>query len=272
MKNVVACLPSPNVAIESAFKGLSTSSSTFCLDPQSQQLQQTGQQLSIANGSSQLSANDIFSRSNHLIKRPSTMVTSDAMNQVAKALNSANQQNKSDANSQNTVLRNRRQAIVPPKLATDANQSEGEMAADSEVQVGQLVDVDDGDGDNEQKGDSAARQLALTTEEATMRALRRKRSGGGSGTQVEQQASAAPPARPDNPAMNRRYSGGSQTNLPTFFIEPSSDTRTSSAGVNDSSRVSATGTPEVAERRPDSQMTNIDSIVSSGSSTNLSLR
>lgn len=216
------------------------------------------------------------------------MVTSDAMNQVAEALNSAaaaaNQQNKGETNS---VLRNRRQAIVPPKLATDASQSESDHldAGDREnqVQVGQLVDVDD-DQDNGDHGrqvaksqtnePSSAKQLGvLANEETTVRALRRKRSGGGGNAQADQQAHSVAFAKSsDNGPMNRRFSGGSQTNLPTFYIEPSSDTRTPSGGISDLSRVSGTPEPATTERRPDSQMTNIDSIVSSGSSTNLSLR
>lgn len=241
----LVCPASPGlVPIEGALSQL-PSSNSFYLDP-----------LRCVPGNNagqfacdQLTANDVFSRSKSLIKRPSTMVmsNSDAMNQVAQALQSA-------SSNQESVLRNRRQAIVPPKLATDASTSDGEGPT-----TGQLVDLEEPSG-------------PANDEEATVRALRRKRSGGGAAAGSpdvrEHQLRRARADKGDQIGVAseettlRRHSGGQQ--LPTFFIESDRDAQVRL----DSMRGDVERTN--LRRRPDSQATNAESIVSSGSSTNLS--
>lgn len=229
-------------------------SSSFYLDP----LKPQGVKL----GGDQLTATDVFARSKSLIKRPSTMMmsNSDAMNQVAQALQSAGQTD--------SALRNRRQAIVPPKLVTDASNSDGESGA---AAVGHLIDVDENSNE----------QVPFDDEAATVRALRRKRSGGATNSTV----ASSPPAqfalhqqvessKQDRDRRNlyqrcnddgtvRRLSGSATSQLPTFCIEPD-HSQLDSAGTGDLESASTT------KRRPDSQATNVDSIVSSGSSNNLS--
>lgn len=248
-----SCLPSPGlVRIDS---GLSESSS-FYLNPL-----RCGSQVGQSGLREQLTANDVFACSKSLIKRPSTMMVSnsDAMNQVARALQSVGQSE--------SALRNRRQAIVPPKLVTDASNSDGES---TETAVGQLVDLDDG-------------PLALDDEAATVRALRRKRSGGAANSMTSNPSAAAATAvnsdlrqsaseKADKDKRNlyqrcnddgtvRRLSGSATSLIPTFCIEPD-QSQLDPAGAADFS--------STTKRRPDSQATNVDSIVSSGSSNNLS--
>lgn len=91
-----------------------------------------GKTSSLGGGSSQLTANEIFSGSNQLTKRPSTMLVGDAMSQFAQALSSTSANSGGATNPSNQHQgpagsslgatcnqRNRRQAIVPPKLSTD---------------------------------------------------------------------------------------------------------------------------------------------------------
>lgn len=217
-----------------ASQGMSNSPS-FCLDPQVR-----------GDSANQLTASDVFSRSK--IKRPSTMVTSDAMNQVAQALHSSS--SRAAATDESGVLRNRRSAIVPPKLTTDASSS-----PDSELtQEGKLVDVDD-ESPAERRHSTAS---LAADEDARLRALRRKRSGGAA---VEQQ-------RNPKPTSQARL-GGSQTNLPTFYIEATDQPNSEQVSIHLTPRQ----TPELStSARPESQMTNVESIASSSSSANLSLR
>lgn len=315
---VIVCLPSPNISIDTGFGALS-GSAAFCLG---QQQHQSAGSLAIAaattatiirtganadanttnssNSSSlrqQLSASDVFANSKSFIKRPSTMMAGDAMSQVAQALNStsaANRQQQSQDQQQqqskggvSSVLRNRRQAIVPAKVATDASQSDGEQPVGGPAE-GQLVDVSDDTGSVggggaggqapivsvfvEPAEAAGAHQSRLDSEEeATLRALRRKRSGGGAAEKSQQQQQQQQPKIVHSPSGNlqsRRFSG-SQTALPTFFIEQERP----SSGEADFGSSSVRRTSEFdGAQRPDSQQTNVDSIVSSESSTNLSLR
>lgn len=207
------------------------------------------------------------------------MVMSDAMSQVAQALNSTTSSQVAKNKPQegvSAVLRNRRRAIVPPKLATDGSISDSENK-DGDAKVGQLVDVDDSNDDSnneidgkDYRGDQDRARLNLE-DEANLRAFRRKRSGGGTEKTVLQQQEEKASRKSSSQPEKRLF--GSQNALPTFHIEPS-DLPTSE-GLSPSVR----WTPDAGASgydnnttRPESQMTNVDSIVSSGSSTNLSLR
>lgn len=222
--------------MESTFERLSSSPS-FCIESAAQGgLAANNNYLN----SGQLTANDVFSRSK--IKRPSTMMTSDAMSQVEQALSSSN---RSQAQEQ-TVLRNRRQAIVPPKLTTDSAKDDEHDATDI------LVDIE-----------SDEQHLSTADEEATLKALRRKRSGGDAKADQHFSRQSFEAAKRED---QKRLSG-SQSNLPTFYIEPV-DQASNSHNVAVGSRIH---TPDLDfARRPDSQMTNVDSLVSSGSDANLS--
>ena len=274
--------------------GALSQSPSFCIEPD-------GRSASFNQAASnQLTASDVFSRSKNFIKRPSTMMATDALTQVAQALESSSaanrpsgssqrQQSSSSATKTSSVRRSRRQAIVPPKLATDATSSESECR---EPEVGQLVDVgadegeeevaseadqdaadddDDHDGANDDGPPSEGRHLLRARarpegaeaeprreadgrnedrhsaeaedEEEALSRFRRKRSGGDR-------------ARPAGglTTSGRRSSDG-RANLPTFHIEQDL------ALPMDSAR---------GQQRPDSQATNAESIVSSGSSTTLS--
>lgn len=223
---------------------------------------------------------------------------SDAMNQVAQALNSTNSsqtlnkqpqpQQQQQQQGVSAVLRNRRRAIVPPKLATDGSVSDGENK-NGEAKVGQLVEVDDDDNDdgddnnnnndrstmrrNNRRSEQDLTQLNLE-DDAALKAFRRKRSGGGtekSSIQQQQEFNKTNRKSSSQQQQDKRLFG-SQNAIPTFYIEPSSDKQTSEA--NTSSVICRTrdfGANE-SSARPESQMTNVDSLVSSGSSTNLSIR
>jgi len=202
------------------------------------------------------------------------MMAGDAMNRVAKALSqSASDQQQAGASS---ALMNRRQAIVPPKLATDAsNSDESESNEVGAIAVGQLIDVgsneEEEEGNGEQvgqrgHGDRAGGQLC--SQDPKLQALRRKRSGGAergaTGQAVQQQQLRN--EHQLSPTSQTRNASGSQSNIPTFLIEPEqpSNSETLSAPLQANFGSDAC--------RPDSQMTNVDSIASSGSSANLSTR
>lgn len=105
-----------------------TSSPSFSIDPHGRS--------SNTSNSSQLTAHDIFSGSNQLIKRPSTMLVGDGMTQMAQALSFTGSANYSGQSS--NLARNRRPAIVPPKLATDPDSGDSSNEVTS---VGHLIDV-----------------------------------------------------------------------------------------------------------------------------------
>lgn len=242
---MITCLPSPNVAIDATFNGMSQSPS-FCIDPD-------GKSANFANQASQLTASDVFSRSKNFIKRPSTMMASDAMNQVAQVLESTARLPLTPATSSASVpgaliRRSRRQAIVPPKLATDAHSSDSDS---HELQVGQLVDV--GDQPAEPGGQQRARQAAADDAElAIMSANRRKRSGADSAHEHGGANGTSGQKRPAARAHLPR--SGSQIELASQLAEPAREP----------------AAPGASAARSESQATNAESIVSSGSSTTLS--
>jgi len=168
--------------------GLSQSPS-FCLETQKKM---SG---SLAD---QLTATDVFSRSKNFIKRPSTMMADgdDAMHQVAQALESSGQQShqqQQQALPANVSLRrDRRQAIVPPKLVTDANLS----GSDNEPEVGTLIDVA---AEEAAEGEPSGRddeEHFGADEEAALSTIRRKRSGGGIEKKSRATAEGSSAARP----------------------------------------------------------------------------
>lgn len=241
-------------------------SPSFCIDPDGKSYLISHQQQPAGSTSNQLTASDVFSRSKNFIKRPSTMVAdSDAMSQVAQALELTSsrghqQQQNGLAGLANkpaggSVRRtNRRQAIVPPKLATDANSGSD---SEREPRVGHLIDVEDDqddDQDERRRRDSQdENNIDDDSDELNLlRTNRRKRSGGSNGGHATPRT---PSERPPHQRHHTRVLSGSQSNLagqPHGQQEPPELRVTSAIG------------------RPDSQATNADSIMSSGSSTTLS--
>lgn len=178
-----------------------------------------GKTSSLSCHSGQLTASEIFSGSNQLIKRPSTMLAADAMTEFAQALSSSgsagaqnhqqqqhNNNNNHHHHNQNQNLasslglgRNRRQAIVPPKLATDPdNDDDGNLNDDNNdycdngghrQRVDRLVDLSD-DTDNNSGNicndnhvdnnnyNYGQFQRRASADELTYTNARRKRSGG----------------------------------------------------------------------------------------------
>lgn len=352
---VIVCLPSPNVTVEmpSIFPPTSSTqpaplstpsmsnSPSFCIDPDNKVQIINGERNPTGDCGSdqqsgysyQLTANDVFARSTNFIKRPSTLMTDDAMNQVAQALESSSSLNRKSGSfkkssqhqqqaQQQQARQNRRQAIVPPKLVTDAgSNSDSESNQRDEPPVGQLIDVDDENQEqNNQTAPSPSMKVKVYAQDdidyqsikdaqvPEYRVIGRKRSGGSGGTQQQhhQQQGCYQTGSGVNQNKEHRLSGGnlggSQSLLPTFYIE--SDHQTSEACSSSNNTVAATnkattlatgaanspnaqsygqqagGFRDIMESqrspqqqpRPDSQMTNADSIVSSGSSTNLSLK
>jgi hypothetical protein len=290
---VITCLPSPGcVQLDpsSAFEqagGQLSQSPSFCLDAAAGSGQRD-------NGANLLTASDVFKRSKNFIKRPSTMMASDeaedAMNQVAAALGQASvrqqqqqqqQQHATGLTSEGSIRRNRRQAIVPPKLATDAACAGSDGG--EQPQVGRLVDlVDDAAAGLEGAGarqpppsvgsrerrhrygkESVSMDEFCAEEEAQLSTIRRKRSGGGieklSMPAGQHQTAAKPPAAAADGQQHRP-----PLNLPTFQIE---DPLSVGQANNNNSQLLA-GHPA---ERPDSQATNADSIVSSESTVSMGI-
>lgn len=260
---LIVFLPSPNVAISDSDNFVSgtlntlSQSPSFCIDPMNKTMLAAGQSLTINSNPNQLNANDVFSqRSQNLIKRPSTMLVGDeAMSQVAKALNSTT--SASHGSSSSTALRrSRRQAIVPPKMATDAT--------GGDPIVGELVDVDDDDddyddGQNNDADDDEDDVKSIELDGKHVNKITSKSRDQKHNSAHREEADARPYRRKRSGGNEPRKLSNSQSNLiPTFHIEPTNDESNETAQQ---------------QTRPNSQVsTNAEgSIVSSGSSNNLSL-
>lgn len=222
---------SPNITIEQVSNSLMltesprmTNSPSFSIDPD-------GKSTTIDN-SPHLSAQDIFSGSNQLIKRPSTMLAGDGVTQMAQALSFTSGTN----SNQSGVIRNRRQAIVPPKLATDPDSGD---ASDSETEppVGHLIDVTD-PLEAVEETNTVSKDAKARSDNSATRIVRRKRSGG---DPIGRRSGSI-----DDPNSRK-------ITMPTVQIN---DQRPETTKI-------------VSGVRPDSQGSNFESIVSSGSATSL---
>lgn len=213
-----------------------TSSPSFSIDPH-------GKSTTI-NSSVQLTAHDIFSGSNQFIKRPSTMLAGDGMSQMAQALSYTG--SAGNSSSQSVTTRNRRQAIVPPKLATDPDS--GDSPTGDEPSVGNLIDVND----------KPELEQTVDLDSTSRRELRNTRlSGSGEGGSLRRKRSGG------DPLVQKSYEAESINMVPTFQIN---DKQPESSSIK---RPSSTQVQSPLFARPDSQATNPESLMSSGSATSL---
>lgn len=184
----------------------------------------------------QLTAVDIFSGSNQIIKRPSTMLAGDGMSQVAQVLSFG--QATSAAGGE--TKRNRRQAIVPAKVATDPDSDTRDDDDEGGEKLVNLSGSDDADEGAAQVAGGSANgahsEDSRMLDRARILSQRRKRSGG----QAEPKTRQAH----DDSLVRQHILGGSETRLPSFVVVVDKDVESDRLTPSDDAHSTASTKPK----------------------------